>query len=409
MARKSRKRRLTELSVASIKPPRKGRLDISDSVQRGLQLRVTDYGSKSWCVVVRLHGKTKRHTLGKYPDDFDLAAAREAARKYLSDPERHDGIVKRGDGITVNEAITEFIAYYKRKRRSWRQAQNRLERTAGKCWGHWPITDVKRSHVKAMRKDLLDDGKDRESNQVVTLLRVFFAWAEDEPEYIKESPAATVKAKGETKERDRVLSHDEIRALWRAARKLPPPWGPYVLILMLTAKRRTEISELRWSEVDSNAGLLSLAPERTKMGRDSETPLTQTAVDVLRAVPRIDGSDYVFSTGRGNVAISNFSHLKAKLEALAPELADWRFHDIRRAVTTEIMKMSSEEDDPRDRIPLHVIKALLDHSPKATMGVTSIYARWQYAPEQRDVLTRWEARLLKIVGEAPEAAQEAAS
>jgi len=42
MAKKSRKRRLTELSVASIKPAPKGRIDISDAVQRGLQLRVTE-------------------------------------------------------------------------------------------------------------------------------------------------------------------------------------------------------------------------------------------------------------------------------------------------------------------------------------------------------------------------------
>jgi len=110
--------------------------------------------------------------------------------------------VNRSDTITVNEAITEFIAHYKRNRRSWRQAQNRLERTAGNRWGHWPITDVTRREVKSVRVVLLRAGKPYESNQTVTLPRQFFEWAEDDRECISESPAATVKAKGETRERD---------------------------------------------------------------------------------------------------------------------------------------------------------------------------------------------------------------
>ena len=59
--------------------------------------------------------------------------------------------MNRSDTITVNEAIIEFIVHDKRKRRAWRQAWNRLERTAGERWRHLPITGVTRCEVNSVR------------------------------------------------------------------------------------------------------------------------------------------------------------------------------------------------------------------------------------------------------------------
>ena len=72
-------KKLTETGVAKINPPDKGRIDITDSVTQGLNLRITSNGVKSWCFAYRYGGKQRRMTLGRYPD-ISLIKAREIVR-----------------------------------------------------------------------------------------------------------------------------------------------------------------------------------------------------------------------------------------------------------------------------------------------------------------------------------------
>jgi hypothetical protein len=74
--------RLTAKKVDAIRPA-PGRAEIPDGFVRGLYLVVQPVtGSKSWAVRYRYAGKTRKHTLGKYPV-FGLKDARDAAVKVL--------------------------------------------------------------------------------------------------------------------------------------------------------------------------------------------------------------------------------------------------------------------------------------------------------------------------------------
>jgi hypothetical protein len=70
---------LTAASVARIKPPKAGQVDISDRGYPGLALRLSYGGSKSWVYFYRLHGKLRRMSLGRYPG-MSLTEARDAWR-----------------------------------------------------------------------------------------------------------------------------------------------------------------------------------------------------------------------------------------------------------------------------------------------------------------------------------------
>lgn len=87
---------LTAVRVRTLKPPKEGRIEIADGVARGLTLRVTAKGKKTWALAYRvkgagginaegqpLKGPMRRMTLGQYPA-MNLADAREAAAKALA-------------------------------------------------------------------------------------------------------------------------------------------------------------------------------------------------------------------------------------------------------------------------------------------------------------------------------------
>ena len=45
------------------------------------------------------------------------------------------------------------------------------------------------------------------------------------------------------------------------------------------------MGELRWSEVDMAASIVTLRPQRTKNGRANTIPLCADALEILRSIP----------------------------------------------------------------------------------------------------------------------------
>ena len=76
---------------------------------------------------------------------------------------------------------------------------------------------------------------------------------------------------------ERVLGEDELRRLYAAARTLADLRGKLFRLVMLTGCRRTEIGQLRWSEVHrlddpALAEKSRLPPSRTKSGAETLDP-----------------------------------------------------------------------------------------------------------------------------------------
>ena len=87
----------------------------------------------------------------------------------------------------------------------------------------------------------------------------------------------------EDTKRDRVLSHHELRTIWRNLGE--GHFADIVRLLMLTGQRRDEIADLRWSEIDFSKRVISLPASRTKNKRAHDIPLSKTALAILRRQP----------------------------------------------------------------------------------------------------------------------------
>ena len=194
--------------------------------------------------------------------------------------------------------------------------------------------------------------------------------------------------------RERVLTDDEIRAVWNAALSTPYPFGPLVRLTMMLGQRREEIAGATWSEIDLAAATWIIPKERYKTGAEHVVPLPRQAVGLLKEVsklcPKPEGADaahFVFSTRPGS-RFQGFTKCKERLDTLS-ETSDWTIHDLRRTLRTGLSALRVDPDIA-ERVVGHVIG-----------GVRGIYDRHSFFEEKRRALQRWADRLATIVKQKP--------
>ena len=69
----------------------------------------------------------------------------------------------------------------------------------------------------------------------------------------------------------------------------------------MTACRSSEARGATWNEIDMQARVWTIPPERMKMDREHRVPLCDDAVQLLEKLPRFEGSDYLFTAPRGGM------------------------------------------------------------------------------------------------------------
>jgi integrase len=196
------------------------------------------------------------------------------------------------------------------------------------------------------------------------------------------NPAALCNRNAE-KSRDRVLSRDEIKQVWAA---LPDTdYGAIVKLLVLTGQRATEISDLQWSEIDRERGLISLPPSRTKNRRWHAVPMSDMVRAIIEARPQ-NGRDHVFGVGHKR-GFTGWSRAKANLDE-AVKIPSWRIHDIRRSAATGMAEIG---------IQPWIIESILNHVSGFKGGIAGIYNKASHGTEKAQALTRWAEYVAAIV------------
>jgi integrase len=428
---------LTALTVQKIKPPASGRAERYDAAVPGFGIRTTTEGSKSWIFVYTspTQKKRRRYTIGivdfKSPDG-EATLDLEQARSKANDLRRmvREGHDPAGERETTKAAvITEakeaddrtfgaVVEIYKKrdlvtKRRGW-EVKNIIDRELIPYWGDKPIDAITGIDVQERIEALVEAEKPEAARRLFEIIRRIFNWAIARPSYkLTRSPADRMKPGeliGKKTRRTRTLSNDELAALWRASKQAGYPFGPLVQMLALTALRRSEVANASRSEFDFERKLWTIPAERMK-GEDSEAgahtvPLTAEMLEVLDALPRFSGGDFVFTTGDGTRSVSGFSKMKIRFDRLMLDelrkiaeqrgedpakvkLKPFTIHDIRRTVRTHLSALP---------VPELVRELVLAHAQR---GLSKIYDQHTYAEEKRHALELWAARLKSIVDPPP--------
>jgi integrase len=204
------------------------------------------------------------------------------------------------------------------------------------------------------------------ADQTLAIIRKVMNWHASRSDDFR-SPIVRGMARTKPKERarERTLTDDELRLVWKVAET--EPLGRYVQFVLLTATRRNEAAQARRSEITGADWIIPGA--RYKTGKDHLVPLSAMALAVLPS----GGGDFVFSKdGVGPLHASNFKTAfdKALLRE-GPPLPRWTLHDLRRTARS-LMSRAGVQTDHAERCLGHVIG-----------GVRGVYDRHAYLEEKR--------------------------
>jgi len=411
------KARITKRAVDDLRSRAKneGRtLYLRDEELTGFGALCTKAGTCSYFVEYRLGGRgtaQKRMTIGKHgvstPDQ-----ARQRAKEELGKVARGDDVSQarkekreKLTSLTFADAAKRYLDLpgtttegYSRTKRARLLNSPDIKPIAGK-----PIALITRADVAAV----IDAATVRSPSAALVLhshLRTVFAWALSRS-LIEVDPSAGVPAPAKPKARDRVLSDEELKALWRAASEMSWPWENIFKLLAITGQRREEVAAMRWHELDLDAGEWTIAKERCKNGRAHTVDLHPAAVALLdplgeamaarvvRARAWANEPDEIVFTTTGRTAVSGFSNAKERLDARMQEILGgrfrpWRTHDLRRTAASGMAALGFQP---------HVIERVLNHVSGAQGGLVSVYQRHEYREERKRAIMAWGAHVMALV------------
>ena len=422
------KQALTDAFVASLKPTPGKRVDYWDTKTPGLHMRISATGSKTWAVRYRSPDADKqpRLSLGPYPA-ISLADARKLARVAVAkiaqgeDPsaEKRKRRQRRAtSSLRTVEAIS--IRYFKaaRKGRHRKNGKPKRESTLGNeqwCYDRYIkpkfstdlLGDLTRTDVQDFVDDIADEHSLSSAQLCLVVLRQFFTYAIF-TETLSQNPCLLVEVAA-FNSRERVLSHDELRAIWNAAEapgtveglRMSRQLGIAIQLAAVTLQRRGEVAGMHVGELDLDGKTWLIPGARTKNKRPHLVPLSDLAVGLIRAATADadeDSTGHVFPSPRKEdsaikpAALTRaFSRILVKLK-----IKNARVHDLRRTGSTAL---TSEAIG----IPRFVVSKVLNHSSDTGDGaaVTGVYDRHAYISEKRRALDAWAMELESIVAGMP--------
>jgi integrase len=362
----------------------------------GLALRIREAGSRKFVFFYRLGGRLLKFTIGDAADDakgWTLDKARARARELRVRVERGENpaiekAAQRADAALLFAAVMrDYLAARQpeMKPRSHAECSRHLQ----KQWHplhRMAVSAIDRATVAARLNAIAKDSGAVTANRARSTLSAMFAWAIGEG-LCELNPVIGTNKKDEGGSRERVLGDAELVTIWNAAPD--NNFGTIVKLLMLTAQRRDEVGGLGWSEIDTQAQLVSLPAARTKNSRPHDVPLSSTAMSLIEALPRDEGRPLVFGNGKGGYA--GWSRAKKDLDAAAGLAEGWTLHDLRRTAATRMGDLG---------VLPHVVEAILNHVSGHKAGVAGIYNRSTYAAEKRAALELWATHLQVAIAKA---------
>jgi integrase len=399
--------KVTERSIKRIAlPDGTGAREVPDDLLKGLVILVHHSGAITFTVRYRnKEGQQRRVTLGRYPT-LSVAKARDKAAAILrrvaegDDPQAEKAAARGGVVADAfpGEAIRFIETYARLQNKSWLiQARhlglslNKAARRNHKLERHWsiiPASPADRWRTRAVGSitkreivEAVDAATARgpvQANRVHATLTRFFSWAVEKG-VIELSPAIGTKAPNAEKSRERVLSSEELSAIWWAAEALRPPFGAFIRLLILTAARRNEVAGMTEAEIVD--GAWTIPAGRSKTSEPNTLPLPRQALEIIAELPRSASGLLLTTTGRTH--ISGFAKAKRALDtelAKRRQLAHWTFHDLRRSAATGMASLGIEP---------HIVEAILGHRSGKISGIAAIYNRFTYFDEMRDALQQW--------------------
>ena len=350
----------------------------NDDRQPGLQLAVTDRGTKTFYLYRKIKGKPTRIKLGPFPG-MTIEQARRAAHKAMG---------KIADGINPNtekrneqiKSVTLWQVFegYKKDRKALKAKTlydyERILEMAFPDWKNRPLLSITKDMI-ARRHSKLGERGEAYANLAMRLLRALFNYAgaryEDSAgnSLVPENPVrrlSQTRSWYRSKRKDTFIKSHELPAWFKAVLALKNEGddstaqtvADYLLLLIFTGLRRNEAASLAWEQIDLKAKTLKLID--TKNHENHTLPLSDYLCELLTERKKNATGNFVFP-GEG-VAGYLIEPRKQVHKVIKASKIQFALHDLRRTFIT----MAESLD-----ISAYAVKRLANH--KMNGDVTAGY------------------------------------
>ena len=390
---------LTHRSIEALRPA-EAPYRVSDQRCIGLAVRVAPSGVKTWDLAYRIRGsgKVRRVSLGRVAD-VSLERARERANELTSAARAGRDLIAEEEESRAAAAsrltVENLIEFYVRRRvtgrlRTAKEIESRLRRALSPILRRY-ADDIRRRDIRELLDAVADQGIEREAEKRRQTVGAMFRWALSQ-DIIEMDPTTGLKAYHPGTPRDRVLTVEEIEALWKwlDSGALPPDPTDIIKFQLLTGARCGEISGLCTEEIDRDEWTWTLPAARSKNKRPRVTPLVGVARQLIEARLSTVHAGPLFTTETGTVLTA--AHIGHYLLVRRDKLPIDKFttHDLRRTVATMLVEME---------VALDLVAAVVGHQAggKETRTLVRHYVRTDLIERKVHVLRSWDERLQGIV------------
>lgn len=385
MKREDKSFNFTKKSLDALPLPTLGkRLYVYDTKVRGLEIMVTEQGTKSFKVYRKLNDKPVRITIGKYPE-ISVEQARKEAQKVISEMIKrknpNDEKKKLRAETTFGDLFSLYMERYsKHHKKTWKYDEKDVPRFLGH-WFQRKISGITKQEIQTLHEKIGKENGLYQANRLLARIHIIYNKA-IEWGWEGLNPAQGIK-KFKEKSRDRFLHPDELPCFFESLDKESNDTiRDYIYVSLFTGVRRSNILAMRWEEINFERKEW-LIPE-TKNGEPLRVHLIEKVMDILKVRLKTYGKkEWVFEgIGESGHLMEPKAGWKRILERAG--IKDLRLHDLRRTLGSWQAATGANS---------FVIGRSLGHT---TPQSTAVYARLNLDPVRDSVEKATDAMLQTI-------------
>lgn len=382
---------LTDFAIRKAKPQAKP-FKLADG--GGLHLVVQPNGSKLWRLKYRFAGKEKLLSFGPYPVTTLVEARRkrDEAKRLLAngtDPSAQ----KRQDKIAAGTAARNTFGAIAAEVLANKEANDAASSTLDK--NRWlledlaapladrPITDITAAEILDLLKRIEKSGRRETARRLRGVIGSVFRYA---MVTLRATSDPTLALQGallapKVNHRAAITDEKEVGGLLRAIDGYDG-WPTLKAALQFTALTFARPGEVRGAvrkEFDFEKAVWRIAPERMKMRRPHEVPLSRQAIAVLEDIwPLSEYGELVFPSIRSNRKPLSENAFNSALRRMGYEQDEMTAHGFRATASTILNSRGVNPD---------VIEAALGHQDEDE--IRRAYNRAKYWPERVKLMQDW--------------------
>jgi integrase len=375
----------TKRSLDALPLPERGkRFYFYDTTVRGLELMVTEQGTKSFKLYRKFKDKPIRVTLGKYPQ-MSVENARREAQKTLNDLIQGKNPNEEKKKLRAETSFGELFSlfmerYSKKSKKTWQSDQSTIPRFLG----HWfkkKLSNITKQEIIILHERIREENGLYQANRLLERIRCMFNKAIEWGWY-GVNPAQGIK-KFKEKSRERFLHEDELPRFFESLEaESNDTIRDYIYVSLLTGARRANVLAMRWEDINIERREW-LVPE-TKNGESLRIHLPEKVIEILMNRLNKYGQEQWVFEGPGKTG--HLMEPKAGWKRILgrAEIKDLRIHDLRRTLGSWQAATGANS---------YMIGRSLGHKSQQS---TAIYARLNLDPVRESVEKATQAMLQTI-------------